>query len=65
LLWWVVGAFFFLRMVKLMFFDEPGDAITIGGSTLMRAILSVNALLAFGLGVIPGTLLELCQRALQ
>jgi NADH-quinone oxidoreductase subunit N len=61
----VVGAFFYLRVVKLMYFDEPGDQITIGGSTLMRAILSLNALLAFGLGVIPGTLLELCQRALQ
>ncbi len=61
----VVGAFFYLRIVKLMYFDEPGDPITIGGSTLMRTVLSVNALLAFGLGVIPGTLLELCRRALQ
>src|SRR5580693_661896 len=61
----VVGAFFYLRIVKLMYFDEPTDDAVIGGSTFMRAILSVNALLAFGLGVIPGTLLELCQRALQ
>jgi NADH-quinone oxidoreductase subunit N len=61
----VVGAYFYLRIVKLMYFDEPTDTITIGGSTLMRTVLSVNALLAFGLGVIPGTVLELCQRALQ
>jgi NADH-quinone oxidoreductase subunit N len=61
----VVGAFFYLRIVKLMYFDDPTDNTVIGGSTLMRTVLSVNALLAFGLGVIPGSLLQLCQRALQ
>jgi NADH-quinone oxidoreductase subunit N len=61
----VVGAYYYLRIVKLMYFDEPTDETVIGGSALMRTVLSVNALLAFGLGVIPGTLLQLCQRALQ
>lgn len=61
----VVGAFYYLRVVKLMYFDEPTDSATIGGSVLMRTVLSVNALLVFGLGVIPGQLLQLCQRALQ
>jgi NADH-quinone oxidoreductase subunit N len=61
----VVGAYFYLRIVKLMYFDEPTETAVIGGSALMRTILSFNALLVFGLGVIPGTLLQLCQRALQ
>src|SRR6202522_184945 len=61
----VVGAFFYLRIVKLMYFDDPTETTSIGGSVLMRAVLSVNALLVFGLGVIPGQVLELCQRALQ
>ena len=61
----VVGAFFYLRIVKLMYFDEPTDATVIGGSILMRTVLSANALLAFGLGVVPGTLLQLCRQALQ
>src|ERR1700728_2219182 len=61
----VVGAFFYLRIVKLMYFDDPTETTSIGGSVLMRAVLSANALLVFGLGVIPGTLLQLCQRALQ
>src|ERR1700676_2397177 len=61
----VVGAFFYLRIVKLMYFDEPVDTATIGGSMLMRTVLSANALLAFALGVIPGTLLQICQQALQ
>ncbi|MHB8477855.1 MAG: NADH-quinone oxidoreductase subunit NuoN [Steroidobacteraceae bacterium] len=60
----VVGAFFYLRIVKLMYFDEPTENTAIGGSILMRTVLSANALLVFGLGVIPGTLLQLCQRAL-
>src|ERR1700675_3439037 len=61
----VVGAFFYLRIVKLMYFDEPTDATVIGGSALMRTVLSANALLAFGLGVFPGPLLPRRQRPLQ
>ena len=61
----VIGAFYYLRVVKLMYFDEPTDSAVIGGSVLMRTVLSANALLVFGLGVIPGTLLQICQRALQ
>jgi NADH-quinone oxidoreductase subunit N len=61
----VVGAYYYLRIVKLMYFDEPTESASIGGSILMRTVLSANALLAFALGVIPGTLLQICQRALQ
>ena len=61
----VVGAFFYLRVVKWMYFDEPTDLAVIGGSTLMRTVLSANALLVFGLGLIPGALITICQRALQ
>ncbi len=61
----VVGAFFYLRIVKLMYFDEPTDHAQIGGSTLMRTVLSANVLLAFVLGVVPGALIALCQRAIQ
>jgi NADH-quinone oxidoreductase subunit N len=60
----VVGAFYYLRIVKLMYFDDPVDTALIGGSTLMRAVLSVNALLVFGLGIAPAALIGICQRAL-
>ncbi len=60
----VVGAFYYLRVVKLMLFDEPTDSTVIGGSTLMRTVLSVNALLVFALGVAPAALIAVCQRAL-
>jgi NADH-quinone oxidoreductase subunit N len=61
----VVGAYFYLRIVKLMYFDEPTETTAIGGSMLMRTVLSANALLAIALGVIPGTLLQICRQALQ
>jgi NADH-quinone oxidoreductase subunit N len=61
----VVGAYYYLRVVKLMYFDEPTETAVIGGSMLVRTVLSANALLAFALGVIPSTLLQICQRALQ
>jgi NADH-quinone oxidoreductase subunit N len=61
----VVGAFFYLRIVKLMYFDEPTDTAAIGGSLGMRTLLSANALLVVALGAIPTRLLEICQQALQ
>jgi NADH-quinone oxidoreductase subunit N len=60
----VIGAFYYLRIVKLMYFDDPTDNTEIGGSMLMRTVLSVNALLVIALGVMPGALMALCQRAL-
>jgi NADH-quinone oxidoreductase subunit N len=60
----VVGAFYYLRIVKLMYFDEPTDSGVLGGSVLMRTILSANALLVFGLGLAPAALIAVCQRAL-
>ena len=60
----VVGAYFYLRVVKLMYFDDPTDSTQIGGSPLMRTVLSLNALAAFVLGVVPGSLIALCQHAL-
>jgi len=60
----VVAAYFYLRVVKLMYFDDPVDTTRIGGSTLLRTVLSLNALAAFVLGVMPGTLIALCQHAL-
>jgi NADH-quinone oxidoreductase subunit N len=61
----VIGAYFYLRVIKLMYFDDPTDNTQIAGSALMRTVLSLNALAAFVLGVVPGSLIALCQRALS
>jgi NADH:ubiquinone oxidoreductase subunit 2 (subunit N) len=47
-----------------MYFDDPTDSTQIGGSALMRTVLSLNALAAFVLGVVPGSLIALCQHVL-
>ena len=58
----VVGAYYYLRMIKTMYFDEPLDTTPIGGSGLVRAVLSVNSLAVLALGVAPAALLTLCER---
>ena len=60
----VVGAFYYLRIVKLMYFDEAVDASPLDGSALMRAVLSANALLVLVVGIVPAALLGLCKQAL-
>jgi NADH-quinone oxidoreductase subunit N len=60
----VVSAYFYLRTVKVMYFDEPEDTTVIGGSALVRTVLSANVLLAIALGIAPGALIALCQQAL-
>ena len=61
----VVGAYYYLRVVKVMFFDEPTDTAVLGGSMLMRTVLSINALLVLAIGIVPSSLLQICQRAIQ
>jgi NADH-quinone oxidoreductase subunit N len=60
----LIGAFFYLRVVKLMYFDEPLDNSPLVASTEMRALLSVNALAIALIGLMPQSLLALCASAL-
>jgi NADH-quinone oxidoreductase subunit N len=60
----VVGAFYYLRIIKLMYFDEPTDTTQIGGTVLMRGVLSLNALAVAALGLVPSALLALCAQVL-
>lgn len=60
----VIGAFFYLRVIKLMYFDEPEDSYEIQAGGTMRTVLSVNGLAVLALGVFPGVLMEVCARVL-
>ncbi|WP_018411427.1 NADH-quinone oxidoreductase subunit NuoN [Methyloversatilis thermotolerans] len=60
----LVGAFFYLRVVKLMYFDEALDSTPLVASGEMRALLSVNALAIALIGLMPQPLLTLCATAL-
>ncbi len=61
----VVGAFYYLRIVKLMYFDDPVDRAPIDARGDARAILSVNGLALLALGILPQPLMGLCVLALQ
>ena len=59
----VVGAFYYLRIVKLMYFDDPVDAEAIDAPGDARALLSANGLALLVLGVLPQYLMGLCTLA--
>ncbi|HEU4708036.1 MAG TPA: NADH-quinone oxidoreductase subunit NuoN [Methylophilaceae bacterium] len=61
----VVGAFYYLRIVKLMYFDEPLDHTPIRGQADMNMVLSVNALGLLALGLMPQRLLDICGYAIM
>jgi NADH-quinone oxidoreductase subunit N len=61
----VVGAFYYLRIVKLMYFDAPGDLPTGSSSSLgVRAMLALNAAAVLALGLLPSSLIEICARVI-
>lgn len=61
----LVGAFYYLRIVKLMYFDEPEDTAPIVARTDSRALLSANGLAILFFGVFPQQLMGWCALALQ
>jgi NADH-quinone oxidoreductase subunit N len=60
----VVAAFYYLRVVKLMYFDDPTDSHAIEAGGTLRAVLSANGVAVLALGVFPSALIDLCARVL-
>jgi NADH-quinone oxidoreductase subunit N len=62
----VVGVFYYLRVVKLMYFDAaPGDLPEGRASSVgVRAVLALNAAAVLALGVAPNGLIQLCARVI-
>jgi NADH-quinone oxidoreductase subunit N len=61
----LIGAFYYLRIVKLMWFDEPTDTAPIVAHGDMKLVLSLNGLAIVALGILPGPLLAMCMKAMQ
>ena len=66
----VVGAYYYLRVVKLMYFDEPPAALPAAQPAArpaagVRLALGLNAAAVLLLGVLPGPLLDLCARLIH
>jgi NADH-quinone oxidoreductase subunit N len=60
-----VGAFYYLRIVKLMYFDAPQDNSSISAPIDMKFILSINALALLALGLFPQGLMYICGAAIS
>ena len=60
----VIAAFYYLRIVKLMYFDEPTENAAIQAGGTLRAVLSLNGLAVLVLGIFPGALIQLCAQVL-
>jgi NADH-quinone oxidoreductase subunit N len=61
----LIGAFYYLRVVKVMYFDAPVQTAAIEAPADARAVLFVNGLMVLGLGILPGGLMTLCSQAVQ
>lgn len=59
----VIGAFYYLRVVKLMYFDEPETTEPVTAPVDFRAVLTVNGVAVLGLGLFSGGLISLCVSA--
>ncbi len=59
----VVGAFYYLRVVKLMYFDDPVDTSPIVAPGDARALLSANGIALLVFGILPQYLMGLCTLA--
>jgi len=61
----LIGAFYYLRIVKLMYFDAPVDETPVHIGADMRAVLSLNGLAVLVLGLLPQPLMAWCMLAIQ
>ncbi|MFC3179290.1 NADH-quinone oxidoreductase subunit NuoN [Undibacterium amnicola] len=61
----LIGAFYYLRIVKVMYFDEPVDTTPIVAHMDLKIVLSANGLAVLALGIMPGSLLQSCVDAIK
>ena len=60
----LIGAFYYLRVVKVMYFDAPLTATSVSAPLDVRFVLTLNGALVLGLGLLPGGLMALCADAI-
>jgi NADH-quinone oxidoreductase subunit N len=61
----LVGAFYYLRVVKVMFFDAPTDTAPLAAPGDVRFVMTLNGAAVLVFGLLPGGLLELCKVAIR
>jgi NADH-quinone oxidoreductase subunit N len=60
----LIGAFYYIRIIKVMYFDAPLTLGAIHASTDVRVVLSINGALVIVLGIFPSGLMALCLNAI-
>ena len=60
----LVAAFYYLRMVKVMYFEEPADTRPIVSTGEVRTLLSLNGAAVLVFGILPGGLMAMCAQAI-
>jgi len=60
----LVGAFYYLRIVKVMFFEEATDVAPLKPAGDVRAVMALNGAAVLGFGLLPGGLMALCAEAI-
>jgi NADH-quinone oxidoreductase subunit N len=60
----LIGAFYYIRLVKVMFFDEPRETAPIVATSDVRTILSINGAAVLIFGLLPGGLMAMCVEAI-
>jgi NADH-quinone oxidoreductase subunit N len=60
----LVAAYYYIRVVKVMYFDEPLTATTVAAPADVRVVLTLNGALVLVLGILPGGLMTLCAQAI-
>ncbi len=60
----VIGAFYYLRVIKLMYFDAAEDESSLKPGVNLAAVLSANAIAILALGVMPDDLMTICMQAM-
>lgn len=61
----LIGAFYYIRIVKVMYFDEPVVDMPVSAPFDVRVVLTVNGALVLLLGIFPGALMALCSTAVM
>ena len=61
----LVGAFYYLRVVKLMYFDEPKETFPVSAHGAFRYALSANGLALLVFGILPQPLMAMCFAAIR
>jgi NADH-quinone oxidoreductase subunit N len=61
----LIGAFYYLRLIKVMYFDAPITASNVVAGNDVRVVLCINGALVIGLGLLPGSLMTLCAQSIR